>query len=123
MREIKFRAWDKVAKNMFVIFDASEQTEWFLPKWKDRYEVMQYTGLKDRTGKEVYEGDIVLIEHSERYGATTSIFKIQPGISLWGYEYNWEFIKGYFCTTHILKDNYSNLEVIGNIYENPELIS
>lgn len=130
MREIKFRAWDKVAENMFIIFDANEQTEWFLPKWKDRYEVMQYTGLKDRAGTEIYEGDILeLINEADRRVKAICKFgkrRIMHGgntIEMQGFYFEVEGRK-----TNPIVCNYKGLhdleimEVRGNIYENPELI-
>jgi len=120
MREIKFRAWDKEKKEMFEhgLFYLSTQkdfVEGFLCQindgewvdYKGKLTLMQYTGLKDKNGKEIYEGDIVN-----------------------NYEYNYEviFFNGSFGL-EISKDElksplcfYNNIEVIGNIYENPELL-
>ena len=53
MREIKFRAWGKKTKRMFIIFDSEKQEEWYLPTCRDNYVVMQYTGLKDKNGIEI----------------------------------------------------------------------
>lgn len=74
------------------------------------YIVGQYTGLKDNNGTEIYEGDIIWDAHNEEHGKVT-------------------FDEGAFCVeweTHIehlnevVSDYYA--EVIGNIYENPELL-
>lgn len=81
------------------------------------------TGRTDKNDKNIYEGDYVLIGHPEipEYG-NTSIFRIDRVKDLWGYRFQWQWTRGYHCTTHILEDDYSNCEVIGNIYENPELL-
>lgn len=75
------------------------------------YEVMQFTGLKDKNGKEIYEGDIVRLEQWE------------PEI------YEVVFNRGGFCFRHSDTDVFyhdakyiEKGEVIGNIYENPELL-
>jgi uncharacterized phage protein (TIGR01671 family) len=111
MREIKFRAWDKERKEMFIPRDLEEvpKVAYFLPsksmKIKGRnLELMQFTGLKDKNGKEIYEGDIVL---EKEYLYDVSFGKIfDPDRD--------EYTYGYF--------DYTDGEVIGNIHENPELL-
>jgi uncharacterized phage protein (TIGR01671 family) len=94
------------------------------PKWEEDI-IMQYTGLKDKNGKEIYEGDI--ISYGEYSGA---MFKGSGRVCL--HEVFWD--NNSSCFTSIEKtnpfgenslsgslDSYGS--VIGNIYENPELLS
>lgn len=118
MREIKFRIWDNEEKTMIenkdiyslnfgeYIYFSSVSVGGFI--WNDcDYQLMQYTGLKDKNGKEIYEGDILLCCELEINGTVffnEGCFRVQ-----------WE---------NCIEDLYENCdvyEVIGNIYENPEL--
>ena len=122
MREIKFRTWDKEIKEM--LSDVSLWNDDFtsylnehIEYLQDKCELMQYTGLKDKNGIEIYEGDIVKIGIDFGYGTQPLVgevlfdkcsfvyrHKSQGDLSLFGIDSNdW-------C------------EVIGNIYENPELL-
>lgn len=79
--------------------------------------VGQYTGLKDRNGREIYEGDILLFAEELK-----SIVEFRHG--MFGYEFCGNFI-GYGGNYHFdfnPSDKDSNHEVIGNIYDNPELL-
>ncbi len=129
MREIKFRAWDTkenkmdVPRGLVVSIgldgmvcvemddDGGKSGLWEheLPEYRTRFELMQYTGLKDKNGKEIYEGDVV-------------------GDS--GCHYEVEFEGGMFQLAHstpLIEWIYARkrqgieTEIIGNIYENPEL--
>jgi len=123
MRELKFRAlFQSLAQPTHKIWLESTVNH----KLKDMYgfvqksEWMQYTGLKDKNGKEVYEGDILLVDadwdtYGWMAGAERQVyykdgaFRFKPKIDTNG--------RG-----HILEDD-KEFEIIGNIYENPELIN
>ena len=125
MREIKFRAWDKdlrewipnesiiinngkpiaIMHHIGLSIEKALETKGKLinPNW----ELMQYTGLKDKKGKEIYEGDIVKVY----YGNIIAEFKRDGD----GNEYSSMYMLGYDTS---LEEG----EIVGNIYENPELI-
>ena len=116
MRTIKFRAWDELNQEMVYektgIFSGGKSS-WEILKLYEN--VMQFTGLHDNKGKEIYEGDIVKA-HSHK----PTDFKI-------------EFIEGGFCAArngieypininHFYPSIGCTIEVIGNIYEHPHLL-
>lgn len=115
MREIKFRAWDG---EEMVIPDYIDQigSGW----WKSNSipntskNLMQYTGLKDKNGKEIYEGDIV----TQRYTGTWEVVYGASRFYLRRYDNPVNDTFPYRRNSDILP-----LEVIGNIYENPELLT
>jgi len=122
-REIKFRAFDKVNKYMMDIFD-NDNDDWFLPSWKNTHEVMQYTGLKDSKEKEIYEGDIVEIE-TYSYEEPENSYKGVVHISVYGFSVLGEDdmgTKDYYNLLEIEGSYLTEIEVVGNIYENPELL-
>lgn len=78
--------------------------------------VSQWTGLLDKNDVEIYEGDIVKFIPSGEYGKVTTFGKSQNlGIE-------WENLKTAFFTPMFYLGCESELEIIGNIYENPELL-
>ena len=117
MRTIKFRAWDKANKHFIWSLNPEAGPNypiWNTDFWRrvesdpDNYDPMQFTGLLDNNGKEIWEGDILAAEDgrlsSIEYDAPHFIVRHHP-------EGGSDFIAAK-----------NKFEVIGNIYENPELL-
>ena len=121
MKETKFRAWDESTNTMSYevefhrfsdCYGFRMELEHHKKHWVnvDSKFVMQYTGLKDKNGKEIYEGDLLKMDY---HG--DNIFEVV-------------FDNGAFCikpfmSPDTLVDDYTDqAEIIGNIYENPEMV-
>ncbi|EJO5347166.1 hypothetical protein NRP93_001239 [Clostridium botulinum] len=121
MREIKFRAWNECEK----IMECDIQNEYdgdlccfgcYLNN--EFWEVMQYTGLKDKNGREIYEGDILNIKINSNgkviaSGNTVVEYKDCKFGVTWGWHRDFIGLDRFYN---------ADFTVIGNIYENPELL-
>lgn len=116
MREIKFRAWD-VENQLWlplspdVLAQAMEgeaDGTFELPSDPDVVIWCQYTGLKDKNGKEVWEGDLVRFNTK---GGNEMIYDVR-----------WSDYHAGFKPTRLTQTNHQEMTVIGNIYQNPELL-
>jgi uncharacterized phage protein (TIGR01671 family) len=110
MREIKFKIYDKNDTNCIIgPFNWNKLPQFLYP---ENFTLLQYTGMKDRNGKEIYEGDCI---------------KNSDGLVL---SVKWNQKRCCFAASRSTHDGWLNLlealmddfEVIGNIFENPELL-
>jgi len=121
-RELKFRGFDPVNNKMVFadIVECEEMDEWIT--WENpvgsptntgtRFEVMQFTGLKDKDGVDIYEDDIVSSELNCMISAGRANYVV-------GYLFDQFCVNGCSLFQNI---NHFDTKVVGNIHQNPELI-
>lgn len=147
MREIKFRLWDKCNERMVeprnilkICMSRLNQEPYlivYLRKWMNpnreiggidkcytnEFELMQYTGIKDKKDNEIYEGDICKWTSTDTDGTTLTVYSIivfEDG-SFWAKDYEGRSRETiYECINY--NSEYEYVELAGNIYENPELL-
>lgn len=109
MREIKFRAWNRLEYGFVYSNKPSDFGFWKWVAYDDTTPLMQYTGLKDKKGREIYEGDVIKEWWNKLDNPhITTIVYYKNGFYLDdGLHSNW---------------NAEDVEVIGNIWENPGLL-
>lgn len=120
MREIKFRAWNG-KKLIYGPTDDNNSPSWILAFCAGtNIEPEQYTGLKDKNGKEIYEGDILYFDIQD-YNGIDHFNKsfVEYAGSGFGVSYN---KADRFIELDLVMLNDDEVEVIGNIHENPELL-
>lgn len=132
MREIKFRAWDKKLKKMFEFelewskYVNHEEIQCLTPvgvgnpnveNIEKPSDLMLYTGLKDKNGKEIYEADIIKYPQDSAYPNKFDYMVIE-------WENDYDGFGGLNCGFRMGGDyaTQKNTEIVGNIFENPELI-
>jgi uncharacterized phage protein (TIGR01671 family) len=125
-REIKFRAWD-INNNQMLDWTTLTQSVWnnnaaqllysVMVLLKPNYILQQFTGLTDKNGKEIYEGDILrqsnnlcIINSCVGGFDCQMLLELKNGGTIESSTYNFSFLSEKYC------------EVIGNIYENSELL-
>lgn len=124
-RQIKFRWWTGKLMTENLIVNG------FVSSALNGKNVMQFTGFKDKNGKEIYEGDIVrqkLIDHMEEEGWFWLYSVVEFEMGCWvlkeiGFDYSNNALYNTLEYYNHLYDECNEFEVCGNIFENPELLT
>ena len=139
MREIRFRAWNNIMNTMVVSSTKRYDIIRTIPLEEQEYNLMQYTGLKDKNGKEIYDKDILQYEtpnYSQLASPNPNIIRtenalakiesVQGGFVLvrehWWNDQHYPLMGDAIADIQTRSWIEQNCEVIGNVYENPELL-
>lgn len=115
-RIIKFRAWDEHTKEMFSYAKPNDFVAFSVALTDKECHIMQYTGLVDKNGKEIYEGDIISKYKNKEYETRYVVEWYQKRCGFWLRVARFDEEPRFD-----LNDLREDLNVIGNIYENREL--
>jgi uncharacterized phage protein (TIGR01671 family) len=120
-RKIKFRVWDHQENifehdSSFWIYQSGELDHDFKNAKREDYTVQQFTGLKDKNGKEVYEGDVIRVTYKmDELGDTeTYVSAVVFEDGAFGDKFDCFFSYSFVPSFE--------MEILGNIFENPELL-
>ena len=134
MRTLKFRAWDVESKHM-VSWEEIEE-EWLAEGYSDaimrgdHYIPLQYTGLKDKNGVEIYEGDVLksirynwkCIGHPKHKTDLVDIYEVSWSDNYCAFRCKSKHSRGYLIFNDARADK-NEIEVIGNVFQNKELLN
>jgi uncharacterized phage protein (TIGR01671 family) len=131
MRQIKFRAWHKVRKEMYEVYGLTSEYVFKktddgvgnpgVPDKLEDVELMQYTGLKDKNGKDIYEGDILAYKsHHPKHKDKTfnNVVEFAIGQSLCGWR-----MRNKNTIVKATPYKFGTSQIIGNIYEHSHLLT
>lgn len=144
MREIKFRVWNKTedkmteVKSMYFPLGSPSGKDITIHDYDDKdiyvwlaledVELMEYTGLKDKNGVEIYEGDICKVSseywYSNNYFSIDEPWALTMQVANEDYSFKFKAVEDKCMTIFLRETNYNDfeIEVVGNIYEKEELL-
>jgi uncharacterized phage protein (TIGR01671 family) len=126
MREPEYRAWEKNLKEMIPVhnIDFDKKMINLNVAWRrfDEIELMQYTGLKDKNQNKIYEADVLVFEYRLLNGNYITVkCPIIYSMGEFGVMIDEIQTTDYFSLSSLVGEVGQKFEVIGNIYDNPEL--
>jgi uncharacterized phage protein (TIGR01671 family) len=121
-RELKFRAWNFVAKKMYYPENAGNIFLW--QKEGQVQEIMQFTGLQDKNSKDIYEGDIVKYESRtwKEEAGEDPLYSNEVSTIVYSGKGFWVDAESFGWEGENLWD-WDDIVIIGNIYENAEILN